>query len=72
MIDMTWTKQDLKNIDEALATGATSVTMQGRTVVYRSLTEMMRLRNLIASSLHDSNRKTAPRVIKTTTDRGYQ
>lgn len=42
---MAWTSTDLTNLDEAIAQGITTVSIAGKTVTYRSLAEMMRLRS---------------------------
>ena len=41
---MAWTSTDLTNLDAAIAQGITTVSIAGKTVTYRSLAEMLRLR----------------------------
>jgi len=68
-----YTKEHLKAIDEAIATGALTITHQGKTTQFRSLNEMLRIRGLISKQLHDSNQKNRQsRVFTPTFDRGYQ
>ena len=51
----TWTTDDLARIERAIADGVTSVQYTDRKVDYRSLDEMMQIRNLILKSLGFSN-----------------
>jgi len=46
-----FTQTDLDNLERAIAEGVTSVTVNGRTVSYRSLEEMQRTRDLIRGEL---------------------
>ena len=48
---MTWTTEDLTALDAAIKGGHLSVSHGGRTVTYRSLDDMLRVRNLIRSEL---------------------
>lgn len=48
---MAWTENDLTILEKAIATGATSVQYADKTVDYRSLSDMMELRDNIRSSL---------------------
>jgi hypothetical protein len=48
---MAWTTQQLAALDAALAQGTTRVTFEGRTVEYRSLADMIRLRDLMRRDL---------------------
>jgi len=48
---MAWTNEQLVALDESIALGATTVQYSDRTVTYRSLTEMMRLRDMIRREL---------------------
>ncbi len=46
-----WTEADLKAIDEAIATGALTVKYNDRLVTYRSLNEMLQIRQLMRECL---------------------
>jgi hypothetical protein len=48
---MAWTTQQLAALEAAIAQGTTRVTFDGRTVEYRSLAEMIRLRDLMRRDL---------------------
>jgi hypothetical protein len=48
---MAWTQQDLDALSEAIASGATTVAYEGKTVTYRSLDDLLRLQNIIAIAL---------------------
>lgn len=66
---MAWTQAQLDALKVAAATGATEVTHEGKTVKYRSITEIVRLISMMESDLG-----TAPRAPKSTLvrfDRGY-
>lgn len=47
----TWTTEDLKTIEAAIAQGALRVEYNDRTVVYRSIAELTRARTLIRRAL---------------------
>lgn len=48
---MAFTQTDLNNIDAAIATGELSVEVNGRKVVYRSMDDLLKSRNLINDAL---------------------
>jgi hypothetical protein len=48
---MAYTQQQLNDLDAAIAEGVLVVQSNGRRVEYRSLDEMIRTRNLIASQI---------------------
>lgn len=48
---MAWTQTDLDNIERAMAQGTRKVVIEGKEVEYRSLDEMIQVRNLIKTSL---------------------
>jgi hypothetical protein len=48
---MAWTTQQLAGLEMAIAQGTTRVTFEGRTVEYRSLADMIRLRDLMRRDL---------------------
>lgn len=49
---MAYTQEDLDNINEAIATGAKTVEIQGRKVEYRSLEEMIAIKKLISDEVN--------------------
>ena len=48
---MAWTQADLDAIEGALKTGTLRVRLGDRDIIYRSLDEMIRIRNLIAGDV---------------------
>lgn len=48
---MAYSQTDLDNIEAAIAEGVSSVSVAGRTITYRSLDDMIRLRDLIRREL---------------------
>lgn len=48
---MAWTTEQLAALDESIALGATTVQYSDRTVTYRSLADMLRLRDMIKREL---------------------
>lgn len=48
---MAWTQTQLDALEEAIASGARTVSHNGKTVTYGSLTEMLRLRDRMQSEL---------------------
>ena len=52
---MAFTEQQLTDLDAAIAEGVIVVVSNGRRVEYRSLDEMMKLRNLMAGDLSSSS-----------------
>jgi hypothetical protein len=48
---MAWTLSDLTALETAMKSGTTSVTFADRSVTYRSLAEMIALRNLMRREL---------------------
>lgn len=44
---MAWTQTQLDALDDAIATGARTVTVDGKTVTYGSVSEMLRLRKVM-------------------------
>ena len=48
---VTWTEDDLRNIEQAIATGALVVKYTDREVRYRSLNEMKEVRDMIRKAL---------------------
>lgn len=56
---MAWKEADIVAIDEAIKQGATRVRYGDREVVYRSLDEMLRLRDVMKSSVRGKAKPTA-------------
>lgn len=57
---MPWTFADLDALDEALMSGAQSVAYESKSVTYRSVDDMLRLRTLMRIELGlTSNQRTA-------------
>ncbi len=52
----TWTQDDLIAIEQAIASGASKVEYNDRTVVYRSVKELKEQRELIRRALGQVNR----------------
>jgi len=48
---MAYTQADLDNLDRAIVTGTRRVTVDGQSVEYRDISEMMRVRDLIRREL---------------------
>ncbi len=51
---MAWTASDLEEIEKAIKTGTLRVKYSDREVQYRSLEEMLKIRDLIAKDVNDS------------------
>ena len=67
---MAWIQSDLDKLDKALATGVTTVAFRDRTVSYRSLDEMLRLRSRIVSELQSTSGTVTERVQRVSFDKG--
>lgn len=63
---MAYTQTNLDAIREAIATGATTVSFEGRSVTYRNLDEMRRVEAIISESLAGAS----ARVFVVQTSRG--
>jgi hypothetical protein len=48
---MAWTQKDLDALEEAIASGAQSVAYESKSVSYRSLQDMLYLRDMIRKEL---------------------
>lgn len=66
---MAWTDAQLAALEDAIAAGATRVTHEGKTVEYRSIAEMIQIRNMMRGSLGSA--VAAPRSTLVRFDRGY-
>lgn len=51
---MAFTTTDLNNIEAAIATGELTVSVNGRTVTYRSMADLLKARDLISGALQSS------------------
>ena len=56
-----WTLSYLDALEEAIATGATSVSYEGKSISYRSLDDMLRIRGILRRTLGIS---TAPATLQ--------
>lgn len=65
---MAWTAAQLAALKNAVATGATEVTQEGRTVKYRSIKEMIQIIQMMES---ESSGTQPPRSTLVRFDRGY-
>lgn len=68
---MAYTQKHLDLINDAIAAGVLRVTHNGKTTEYRSLDDMIRIRNMIERRLASPTRKRQA-VYAPTFDRGYQ
>lgn len=66
---MAFTMQQLANLENAIATGATRMQYQGRTTEFRSLDQMLRVRDVIRRALGLTPDASA--TILAAHDRGY-
>lgn len=48
---MAYTQEQLDDLEAAIAEGVTSVSSNGRQIAYRSMTDMLKLRDLMAQEL---------------------
>lgn len=58
---MAFTSDDLANIDAAIASGELTVSVQGRTVTYRSMAELERAKIIIEGSIRAASPAAATR-----------
>ena len=66
---MAYTQTDIDALDAAIKNGVQEVAYRDRTVKYRSLDEMFKIRSLMKNEIAPSS---AERVLRTTFDKGYQ
>lgn len=66
---MAWTEADIAVLDAAIKQGTVKVKFADREITYRSLDEMLKLRDLMTKSVSG---RPAPKVWAPTFDRGYQ
>lgn len=55
---MAYTQAQLTALEEAIASGATSVSYEGKTVTYRSLDDMSRIASIIRNALGATGKST--------------
>lgn len=67
---MSFTQDDLDNINGAIAGGELKVKINGREIEYRSINELLRARNLILSNLGGRKRADPLKGVQTIIDRG--
>jgi len=68
---MAYTQDDLTNIREAIATGEKSVTFaDGKSVTYRTLTELMQAEQIISKSLEASEGRRPRRAFRMNVSKG--
>ena len=67
---MSFTQDDLDNINGAIAGGELKVKINGREIEYRSINELLKARKLITSSLGGRKRPDPLKGIQTTIERG--
>lgn len=65
---MAWTQAQLTALEDAIATGAMRVTHDGKTVEYRSIAEMIQVRNMMRAAMGGT---TPPRTTLVRFDRGF-
>ncbi|MFM0479107.1 hypothetical protein PQQ81_01110 [Paraburkholderia strydomiana] len=58
---MAFTQQNLDAIENAIATGTLSIEYNGKRVTYRSMSDLMRARDVIKSELAKQQSNSAPR-----------
>lgn len=61
----------LERLEEAIALGATSVTHRNKTVHYRSINDMMRIRDMLHTRIY-GNQKGKGKIYAPAFDRGYR
>lgn len=59
---MAWTSSDLSNLEDAIAQGILSCTINGKTVTYRSLQDMLALRDVMRREIGLTTAENAKRV----------
>lgn len=69
---MAYTQADLDRIEAAIATGTLRITHNGKTTEFRSLDEMIRVRDLIRKTVKGPSAGGQHRTYAPTFDRGYQ
>ena len=67
---MAWTQSDLDAIDKAIASGEVTVHFGDRSVTYRSLDELLKIRALIKDDLQSQAETTPDRFSLAKTSKG--
>ena len=68
---MAWTQTDLDNIEKAIAKGYLTVRhSDGKTITYRSMSELKEARDIISKELSAQSGKRRPRAFVARTSKG--
>lgn len=67
---MAFTQEDLESVNAAIASGELSVTIDGRNVQYRSISELLKAKNHITQAL--KRRNSAFAGFRVSVDRGIR
>ena len=62
---MAWSSTDLTNLEDAIAQGVLTVSINGKTVTYRSLADMLALRDVMRREIGLSTAQNGKRVTYT-------
>ncbi len=62
---MAWSSTDLTNLEDAIAQGVLTVSINGKTITYRSLADMLALRDVMRREIGLSTAQNAKRVTYT-------
>ena len=69
---MAYTQADLDRIEAAIATGTLRITHNGKTTEFRSLDDMIRVRDMIRKAVKGPSATREHRMYAPVFDRGYQ
>ena len=69
---MAYSQADLDRIEAAIATGTLRITHNGKTTEFRSLDDIIRVRDMIRKTVKGPNARGQHRAYAPTFDRGYQ
>lgn len=61
---MAWTSTDITAIENAIASGELTVQYQDRRIVYRSLSELLRARDVIQAAINTASATTTKNIAK--------
>ena len=61
---MAWTSTDITAIENAIASGELTVQYQDRRIVYRSLSELLRARDVIQAAINAASATTTKNIAK--------
>lgn len=68
---MAWTQTDIDSIDSAIKSGVLEVRYADRTVVYRSMNELLQARQLAVVEVNKANGTMPTRQYRIYTDKGF-